>query len=373
VIDHLKSGGAQEIVCQLIKYGQGGLFQPEVVTLYGNGHYWDTIRSWRVPVYSLSSVGFWRAFPLMATRLLRLLAHNRYDVVHTHLIGANVLTAPLAALYQVPVRLTHDHTNEDVRCRSLVLRSLDSLANRLNHHIIAVASSIRNFLSRQEGLPFEKISLIYNSVDLQWFSPSDDPNAKKWARRNLDLPQDALLVGGVGRLTHEKNFPLFLEVAAEVCARLPQARFVIAGEGSERKALEEKSRRLGLDSRLRFLGFVKDMPQFYQSLDLLLLTSHFEGTPLTVLEAMAMGVPVAASQVNGVAEVLEDGQDGILVPPGRGDLFIERICRVFQDRSLWHQFSRAGREKAQQRYSSEAMVRQVEALYLRYLKENGGL
>ena len=371
VIDHLGSGGAQEAVCQLVKYGQTERFQSEVVALHGFGHYWEVLRSWGVPVHTLVPQGFARAaIPFIFLRLFLLLARNRYDVVHTHLIGANVLAAPLAALYRVPVRFTHDQTHDDVRDYSFLHRWLDTLANRLNHHVIAVSSSIRAFLRRQEGIPAEKISVIYNSVDLQRFSPNIDPSGSRAARHQWDLPTDALIVGGVGRLHYQKNFPLFLEVAAEVCTRIPQALFVIAGEGPERANLEEMSQRLGIASRVRFLGFVRNMPELYQSLDLLVLTSHFEGTPLTVLEAMAMGVPVVASQVDGVAEVLEDGRDGILVPPGSRDLFVKGICLVLQDQPLWQQLPRAGQEKARQRYSAKAMVRQVERLYLQYL-ENG--
>jgi glycosyltransferase involved in cell wall biosynthesis len=371
VIDHLGSGGAQEAVCQLVKYGQTERFQPEVVALHGSGHYWDVLRSWGVPVHTLVPQEFARAaIPLIFLRLFFLLARNRYDIVHTHLIGANVLAAPLAALYRVPVRFTHDQTHDDVRDYSLVHRWLDTLANRLNHHIIAVSSSIRTFLCRKEKVSADKISVIYNSVDLLRFSPRKDTGARQQARHKWGLPAEALIVGGVGRLHYQKNFPLFLEVAAEVCARLPQALFVIAGEGADRAALEEMSRKLGLASRVRFLGFVKEMPELYQGLDLLLLTSHFEGMPLTVLEAMAMGVPVVASQVDGVEEVLEDGRDAILVPPGNKELFIQEICRMLQDRKLRQRLSRAGQEKARQHFSAEAMVRQVEALYLQYL-ENG--
>jgi glycosyltransferase involved in cell wall biosynthesis len=367
VIDHLGSGGAQEAVCQLVKYGARERFQPEVAALHGFGHYWDILRSWEVPVHTLVPHEFARAaIPLIFLRLFRLLARHRYDVVHTHLIGANVLAAPLAALYRVPVRVTHDQTHDDVRNHSVIHRGLDALANRLNHHIIAVSSSIRTFLDRQEGVPPQKISVIYNAVDLQRFSPRK-ASRERW-RQKLDLPEEALLVGGVGRLHYQKNFPLFLEVAAEVAARLPQAIFVIAGEGPERAALEEWSQKLGIASQVRFLGFVKEMPEFYHSLDLLLLTSHFEGTPLTVLEAMAMGVPVVASHVDGVGEIIKDGQDGLLVPPGRRELFVQGICRLLQDRSLWRRLSQAGQHKARQRFSAEAMVRQVEAIYLHYLE-----
>jgi glycosyltransferase involved in cell wall biosynthesis len=369
VIDHLGSGGAQEAVCQLVKYVNPERFQPEVVALHGFGHYWEVLRSWGVPVHTLIPHGSAEAaIPLIFLRLFCLLARNRYDVVHTHLIGANVLAAPLAALYQVPVRFTHDQTHDDVREYSFLYRWLDTLANRLNHRVIAVSSSIRTFLCRKEGIPADKISVIYNSVDLLRFSPKSDPKARTEARQRLGLPADALLVGGVGRLRYQKNFALFLEVAAEVCARLPQALFLIAGEGPERTKLEEMSQKLGIASRVRFLGFVKDMPEFYQSLDLLLLTSHFEGTPLTVLEAMAMGVPVVASQVDGVEEVLEDGRDGFLAPPGNRKAFVEKVCRVLQDRSLRQKLSQVGQEKVGRHFSAEAMAHQVEALYLQYLK-----
>jgi len=372
IIDHLGSGGAQEAVCQLVKYGDQDRFQAEVVALHGFGHYWEVLRSWGVPVNSLAPQGFARAaIPFIFLRLFLLLARRRYDVVHTHLIGANVLAAPLAALFRVPVRVTHDQTMDDVRVRSFVHRWLDTLANRLNHQIVAVSSSIRTFLRQKEGVPAEKLSVIYNSVDLDRFSPGPEATAaRSRARRKWGLPAEALIVGGVGRLHYQKNFPLFLEVAAEVCSRIPAATFVIAGEGPERGPLEDLSRKLGLADRLRFLGFVKEMPELYQALDLLLLTSHFEGTPLTVLEAMAMGVPVVASRVDGVEEVLEDGQDAILVPPGQREPFVAGVGRVLQDQQLWRRLSRAAQAKARQGYSAAAMVRQVEALYLKHLEKD---
>jgi glycosyltransferase involved in cell wall biosynthesis len=370
VIDHLGSGGAQGAVCQLVKYCDTGRFQPEVAVLTGYGHYWEVLRSWGVRVHTLVPWGFARAaIPIIFLRLFSLLARNRYDIVHTHLIASNVLAAPLAALYRVPLRFTHDQVHDDVRDCSFIHRWLDSLANRLNHHVIAVSSSIRTFLCQREKVSADKISVIYNSVDLMRFFHNGDPMARAAARQKWGLPVDALVVGGVGRLHYQKNFPFFLEVAVEVCTQFPQALFVIAGEGPELTALKKISQKLGIASRVRFLGFVGDMPELYKSLDLLLLTSDFEGTPLTVLEAMAMGVPVVASQVDGVMEILEDGQDGCLVPPGKREAFVEKVCQVLRDRALWERLSRAGQEKAEQHYSAAAMVRQVEALYLRILED----
>lgn len=374
VIDNLGPGGAQEVVCQLVKYGRR-LFRPEVLTLHGFGHYWEVLRDWGTPIHSLFPYeleGFKYYGGLeshMFSRMFLFLNQNHYDLVHSHLLWSMMHATPLAALCRVPVRFNHDHCLDVARYRSLRHRHFRLLSNRLSQHIIAVSCSLRSYLCQEENISAHKITVINNSVDLSRFSPQGGPDAQAQLRQRWGLPTDSLVVGGVGRLDYQKNFSLFLEVAAEVSAHLPQVIFVIAGEGPELGALEELSRTLGISSRVRFLGFVKEMPEFYQSLDLLLLTSHFEGTPLTVLEAMAMGIPVVASHVDGVGDVLENGQDSILVPPGRRDLFVKETCRVLQDQTLWRQLSRAGQAKVQEHYSVEGMVRQVEALYLKYLEQ----
>lgn len=374
VIDNLGPGGAQEVGCQLVKYGRRRFFSPEVLTLRGLGHYWEILRGWGVPLHSLfpydleSFKHYGGLQTHMFSRMCLFMTQNHYDLVHAHLLWSMMHATPMAALCRVPVRVNHDHCLDVARYRSPKHRFLRLLSHRLSHHVIAVSSSLRTFLCQEEKVSDDKITVINNAVDLSRFSPQSGPDAQKRLRQDWDLPPDAPVVGGVGRLDYQKNFSLFLEVAAEVGARFPQAIFVIAGEGPDRAALEELSQKLGIASRVRFLGFVKEMPELYQSLDLMLLTSHFEGTPLTILEALAMGVPVVASQVDGVGDVLADGRDSLLVPPGRRDLFVQGVCRLLQDQNLRRQISQAGQAKVQQRHSVEGMVRRVEALYLKYLE-----
>lgn len=374
VIDNLGPGGAQEVICQLVKYRRRQLFQTEVLTLRGFGHYWDVLRDLGVPIHSLFPVDLetFNAYGCLSihmfTRMLLFLSQNRFDLVHAHLLWAMMHATPMAALCRVPVRLNHDHSLDLARYQTRKHRHLRLLSHRLSHHTIAVSVSLQTYLRQEENVSADKITVVINSVDLHRFSPQSGPEAQQQLRHKWNLPADALVIGGVGRLEYQKNFPLFLEVAAEVSARLPQAMFVIAGVGPDRAALEELSRQLGIASRVRFLGFVKEMPAFYQGLDLMLLTSHFEGTPLTVLEAMAMGVPVVASQVDGVAEALEAGRDSILVPPGRRDLFVQGVCQVLQNESLRRQLTQAGLTKVRECHSVEVMVRQVEDLYLKYLE-----
>jgi glycosyltransferase involved in cell wall biosynthesis len=370
VIDHLGSGGAQEVVGHLLTYGNRRLFQPEVVALHGFGHYYELFRSWGVPVYSLApQENAGPAIPLIWGRLFRLLRRRRYDLVHCHLQGANLLATPLAALCRVPVRFTHDHTCDDRRGRYRVWRGLDRLANRLTHHLITTSASIREFLCREEKIPAHKVSVIYNGLDQARWIPETGPQEREAWRSFYGLAPGAPAVGGVGRLHYQKNFPLFLEVAEAVSRRFPQAVFLIAGEGPDRVLLEELSRRLGIAPKVRFLGFVKEMREFYLALDLLLFPTRFEGTCLTTLEALAMGVPVVASRVDGIGEILADGKDGLLIPPEAKEFFVAGVIRLLEDRALARRLARAGQKKVRRHFSAEAMVRQVEALYLAYLDE----
>jgi glycosyltransferase involved in cell wall biosynthesis len=373
VIDHLGTGGAQELLCHLIKYGQRELFELEVVTLHGFGHYWQTLRSWGVPVHTLTPHKTpTTALPLIGARLFHLLKQGCYDLVHGHLMGANILGTSLAALCRVPVRFIQDNTYEETRYRWFALRWLDTLAHGFAHHTIAVSSSIQGFLCREEKLPSDKVSVIYPGIDLVRFSPERDPRVRDTFCKTWGLPKNSLVVGGVGRLHYQKNFPFFLEVAKQVMAQIPQAAFVIAGDGPERAALEELSRKLGIAPRVRFLGYVKELRELYQALDLLLFPSRFEGTPLTVLSALAMELPVVASRVDGIAELLEDGRDACLLPLDRQDLFVREVCRLLRNKRLSRRLARSGREKVQRSYSAEAFVAQVEDLYLKYLEGGTG-
>jgi len=364
VIDHLGSGGAQETLLSLLKYPDCRRFHVEVATLYGQGHYWETFRQLAVPVHSLSPHKY---APLYLPKLFHLLKTGKFDLIHCHLTAANIIAKPLAAALGVPLIFNYDQ-NDMYRMQQKMRLLLDRLANLITDHIVAVSASTRDFLVLREMVPAEKITVIYNGVDLERFQPATDAASRVTWRNKWGLPKDAPVVAGVGRLRLQKNFPLFLRVAKEVLKDLREVCFAIAGEGPERNNLERLARDLGIANRVYFLGYVSDMKELYAAIDLLLMTSHSEGTPLTVLEAMAMGVPVVAARVDGMAEVLEDEVDAYLVPPGDLSLFARRTCRLLQDKLTAQQFVQSGLEKVRRHYSAMSMVQQVEAVYLRYLQ-----
>jgi glycosyltransferase involved in cell wall biosynthesis len=260
-----------------------------------------------------------------------------------------------------------------VRHRLRQNRHLRLLSNRLSHRVIAGSNSIRNDLCAVEKVPSEKISLIYNGVDLEQLDPKMTKRERAKWRRTWGIPKDALVVGGIGRLHPQKNFPLFLEVAVEVSHRFPQAVFVIAGDGEDRALLEDLSRKLGIAEKVRFLGFVKELRELYLVMDVLLFPSLFEGTPLTIFGALAVGLPVVASRVDGIAETLQDGKDAILVPPEHKELFVHQVSRLLEDRQLAQNLAHTGQETVYRSYSAEAMVRQVEEVYLQLFEQGNSI
>ena len=357
VIDSFDLGGAQEALVNLVACTDRARFEPEVATMHGRGVYWEKVRALGVPVHSLSPHKF---APLYIWNLLRLLLTGKFDIVHCHLIASNLVAKPLAALVGVPVRFNHDQANDEYRHRDRLRLALDKFANRFSTHICAVSASIVEYLVKHEGVARDRISLVHNAIDLRRFTPAPERRAE--LRREWQLPPDASVIAGIGRLNYQKNFPLFLEVAAEIAHSHPRAIFVIAGTGPEDRSLRERA-----GANVRFLGYVADTARLYDAVDMLLMPSRFEGLPMAMLEAMAMRVPVVASRLDGIAEVIVDGTDGLLATPSAKDEFVAHLRTLLDDPKRAAALAASAFEKVARDFSAERMTREVEALYTRYL------
>ena len=366
VIDSLVLGGAQVVLENLLTHADRSRFALETVCLHGRGVFWDRIKATGSPVHSLS---FHHYFPSYVPGLLGLMLARRYDVVHCHLLASNLIGKPIATFAGVPVRINHDHCNDKLADPRRWTPAADTWTNRFSTHVCAVSESTRQFLIQHEGVPEERTTTVHNGVNLAIFQPRPEQRAQARARWNL--PADAFVIGGIGRLCYQKNFALFLQTAARVLEKHPSARFLIAGTGEDDAALRVQAAQLGLGERLQFLGFVGDMTALYPALDLLLLTSRYEGLPITILEAMAVGIPIVASRLDGMLEILRDGEDAALVPPGERDAFAVRVCELIEQPALARRYADAALSKARARHSAEAMTRAVEAVYLQYLPESG--
>ena len=361
IIDSLHLGGAQEVVLNLATCGSKR-FHHEVATMHGRGIYWNRLKQVGVKVHSLSPHKF---VPLYLASIPWRLVADRPDILHCHLIPSNIIAKPLGALLGVPVIINHDHTNDTRRAESRFLLALDRFSNRFAKHIVAVSASCRDFLITREFIPEKDVTLVPNAIDLQRFSPS--AVRREEARVALGLPPSVRVIAGVGRLNPQKNFSLFLDIASQLTARFSDLHFLLAGDGPEEKMLREKAATLGLSDRVTFSGYVADTRQVYLAADVLLMPSRYEGLPMTLLEAMAMGLPVVASQLDGIAEVIGDGREGFLAPSDDASLFVERISALLQDASLSSRLAKNARAKIEASFSVERMTSAVESIYDRFL------
>jgi glycosyltransferase involved in cell wall biosynthesis len=179
------------------------------------------------------------------------------------------------------------------------------------------------------------------------------------------------LVGIVGRIFPIKNHVLFLQAAARIAARDPAARFVIVGDGPLRFALERQARELQIAERVVFTGWRRDLVRIYADLDVLVVSSDNEGTPVSAIEAMAAGCPVAATRVGGLPDLITDGESGLLVPPRDAACLANAVSRILTDGEFAQSLGRNGRNAVRRRFGIKRLIRDIDRLYNELLAMKG--
>jgi glycosyltransferase involved in cell wall biosynthesis len=250
--------------------------------------------------------------------------------------------------------------------QGLADRALASLTDRA----IAVSHSTREFLVRERFVPPDRVRLIWNGAPLDEFAPAG-PHRGRRVRRDLGLPEGALVVGSIGRLNAQKGHRFLLEAAAPLCRRRRNLRVLVVGDGDLMEDLRGQASTLGIADRVVFAGHRTDVPDVLAALDVFCISSLYEGTPLALFEAMAAGRAVVSTAVDGCREVLEDGESGLLVPPGDAGALEAALDRVLGDPGLRDALGRGALE-ASRAYDVRSCVAQMEALYDEILEERGG-
>jgi glycosyltransferase involved in cell wall biosynthesis len=231
---------------------------------------------------------------------------------------------------------------------------------------IAVAASHGKFLVEREGFPADRVAVIANGVDTQKYVPMSDATE---VRSELGIAHDAPVVGIVAALRPEKNHELFLEMANRVVRQLPAARFLIVGDGPRHADLEHCCRELSLEQNVLFVGSRSDVPRLLAAMDVFALTSHNEANPISILEAMSVGLPVVSTNVGSIHEAVTDGETGHLVPAGSAEQLAGRVLDLLTDSPKRSAMGAAARQSVMDGWSIESMVsgyeRLIESIYRR--------
>lgn len=255
-------------------------------------------------------------------RLYRLIRRLKPDVVHTHTAKAGFVGRIAAWLAGVPVivHTFHGHVFQGYFSPAMtrVFIHLERMTARMSDTVITLTEGLRRELAEQYRITdAAHIIVLPLGLDLAPFAGT--PRKNGVFRRQYGFPADAPLIGIVGRLVPVKNHRLFVEAAAKVRAQRPDARFVIVGDGETRADIEAQVAALGLTDAVTFTGWMQDVAPVYADLDVNVISSLNEGTPVSVIEALAAGCPVVATAVGGLPDLLDHGALGALVPSGDAD------------------------------------------------------
>lgn len=237
----------------------------------------------------------------------------------------------------------------------------DRLLAPLTDAAIAVSGSTRDFLVDARHVPRSRVRLIWNGAPLDEFAPVPRERALR-VRRELGIPPEAPVVGTIGRLSKQKGHRYLIEAAARVLARVPEARFLIAGDGDLAAPLHGQAAALGLGERVVFAGHRTDVPDLLGAFDVFCLSSLYEGTPLALFEAMASGKAIVSTAVDGCREVITDGVDGLLVPPADPTALAAALERVLVEPGRREALGQQALE-ASRAYDVRACVLQMQQLY----------
>ncbi|MEM0926706.1 MAG: glycosyltransferase [Planctomycetota bacterium] len=354
IITSMPVGGAETLLVNLLHRINPDVVRAEVICLKEPGPLGETLAN-EFPVHSRLIRGKWDVG--VVARLAKLMRSRRTDAVVTIGAGDKMFWGRLAAfIARVPVIASALHSTgwPDGVGR------LNRLLTPITDAFIAVADSHGRFLRDFERFPASKIRVIRNGVDCDRFQPNDD--ARLQVRRELGLSADSLVVGIVAALRHEKNHQLLVRVAADLRKEFKQLHWLVIGEGPERTSIESLAKQLGVTDRVHLLGTRHDTERLVAALDVFTLCSLNEASPVSILEALACGVPVAASKVGSVPETVIEGETGWLFDSGDQQQMGESIASLLRDPKMRSCYGDQGRFKVLETGSLEAMVRGYEAL-----------
>ena len=310
---------------------------------------------------------------LAFAHILHLLRRERPMILHSHTSKAGLLGRIAAHLTGVPI-IVHTFHGLVLKghygpLKTNVARAVERWLARFSDRLIAVGDEDKKDLLAYGIAPSHKIDVIPLGLELDNFI--DNRRRRGVLHRELGLSSANRLIGIVGRIAPIKNHRLFFDAMARVLAQHANAHVVVVGDGDLRPEMERYVGERGIASRVSFLGWRHDLPQVYTDLDVVVISSNNEGTPVSAIEAMAAGRPVVATRVGGLPDVISDGETGYLVAPGNAEQLASAVERVLRDGETTDGLRRNARESVKHKFAVERLTADIDLLYRRLLAEKG--
>jgi glycosyltransferase involved in cell wall biosynthesis len=357
VIDTTGPGGAETVFVELAAGLDRSRYR-SLALIRGPGWVASALRDRDVPAVVLDCKGSFNIGYLL--RLMALIRRERVDVIQAHLFGSSVYCALAGALLRRPVIATF-HGSVDIGQTERFLAAKFAILRLGAQRIVTVSKALARELATRSSLGIERMDIIHNGIATAGF----DGQRSRRLRQELAVPDAAVLIGALGNIRPAKDYPGLLDAFAQVVARQPDARLVIAGEGKGRLAAELEARRarLNLVRHVHFLGFCDDPGEYLRNLDIFVLGSATEGFSIATIQAMAAGVPVVVTSSGGPQEIISTGDDGLLVPPGAPDQLAAALLQLIAAPDERQRMARAAKITVKRRFDVQTMVEAYQALY----------
>jgi glycosyltransferase involved in cell wall biosynthesis len=312
--------------------------------------------AWGAPLFSIPDRGAWDW--QVITRLLSLCRRERVRIWHGHDYKSNALGLLLRRFWPMHLVTTVHGWVKETR-RTPLYYKIDQLCLPRYESVICVSQDLHD-RCRACGVADDRCLVIENGIDTEQFRRGEPAAA---AKAKLGLPAGRFVLGGVGRLSPEKGFDVLLHAARLLIADGLDVGVVIAGEGEEQANLGALAAKLGIAEHVRLLGYCGDVRPVFEAMDVFVLSSHREGLPNVVLEAMALETPVVATRIAGVPRLLGDGEAGLLVTPGSATELAAECARLARDERLQETLRHTGRRRVETSYSFAGRIQKIRAIY----------
>src|SRR6266404_1396225 len=355
VIDSLDVGGTETQMVEVVRRLDPRLYQVTVVCLRAGGPLTATLEEKGIPIIEFakhrSMLSLRSSYQLL--RLAWFLRRERVRVVHSHDLWANLMAVPAAWIAQTPVVISSQRNLAHLPWYTPLRRKVMSLIYRLSTHVIANSEAVRELLVEKFGVPSRQVHVFRNAVDFDRFNhQSNRPNdIDKMSNRETKF-----ILNVANMNTEMKGHGLLIQAARTVCSVSPRVRFLFVGDGPLRSRLESQVQELQLQDHVFFLGRRKDVPQILSRSDLFVFPSLAEGLPNAILEAGASGLPIIATPVGGIPEIIIHNVTGLLVPPGDSQALAESILWVLKNPELASDLSRACQRRVLTEFSFDKLL-----------------
>lgn len=339
----LKTGGLERILADIARHHDPADSVPEFLALREVGRFADEIRQVGCPVHQLKPAG--RIGQIR--QMMELFRRGRFDVVHTHNTYPHLYASVAARLAGVPVVINTRHGQR--AGHGWKSRVPFRWASHLVDRIVAVSDDAAQLCVRADGVSARKVTRIWNGIDLSHFAYHE--------------PTSAPIAISVARLSAEKDFPTLLRAMEKAIRDVPELKLILVGDGPERARLEELARELSITHCIEFLGERTDVPSLLTQAGFFVSSSLTEGISLTLLEAMAVGLPVVATAVGGNSEIVVEGETGHLVPAANPDALAQAIVNMCHHAEGRLAQGCAGRKRVAEHFDVRRMVADYQRLY----------